>query len=434
MTPVTPVVLPDDLIAELLSFLPVKSLVRLKCVSKSWKSLISDPSFVKLHLNRSSTRNPLFTIGTLHIAAIPIAAIPIDDVDDRGLEVGYSVVPYSLNCLIQNPLFTLSVDPYHHLGDKECSLMIGSCNGLILLAGGDSQLGYFRLWNPATMTISPNFGYFVRFHGSATHPFPFLGYYNFTFGCDNSTGTYKIVASNYNPDRQHRMNVRILSFGDNVWREIQSFPVVPIHSYFGENDVHNAVYLSSTLNWLAIHNDFDYDIKNLRVEQFVIVSLDLGTETYNQYRLPRDFDEMPSALPIVAVLGGFLCCSYFYKETDFLIWQMKELGNDNSWTQFLKISYQNLQINHDYFGDEEFNHEKIKYHFQLVPLLLSEDADTLVFKNSQESHPILYNWRENRVEQTKVTTSSTIINDNGSSNSTFWCSTKVYFESLVSIF
>jgi len=275
---------------------------------------------------------------------------------------------------------------------------------------------------------------FPRFRNSAARPFPFLGYYNFTFGCDNSTGTYKIVASNYNPHGQQRTNVRILSFGDIVWREIQSFPVVPIHSYFGENNVHNAVYLSSTLNWLAIHNDFDYDIKNLRVEQFVIVSLDLGTETYNQYRLPRDFDEMPPALPIIAVLGGFLCCSYFYMETDFLIWQMKEFGVEDSWTQFLKISYQDLLINHEYFSDEEFIHDKIRHRFQLVPLLLSDDAATLVLKTSQESHPILYNWRENRLERTKKTTRSTIINDNGNSNSTLWRSAKVYIESLVSIF
>ncbi|AES80212.1 F-box and associated interaction domain protein [Medicago truncatula] len=137
----TPVVLPDDLITELLSFLPVKSPVRFKCVCKSWKTLISNPNFVKLHLNQSSTRNPLFTLVTLHF-------------------MGFSVVPYSLNSLIENPLFTLSVDPYYHLSDKQCSCMVDTCNGLILLAGGDSQFEYFHLWNPATMEIPPNFGYY----------------------------------------------------------------------------------------------------------------------------------------------------------------------------------------------------------------------------------------------------------------------------------
>jgi hypothetical protein len=39
-------------------------------------------------------------------------------------------------------------------------------------------------------------------------------------------------------------------------------------------------------NWLAIHNNTlynGYDVKDFTVEQFVIVSLDLGTETYNHY-------------------------------------------------------------------------------------------------------------------------------------------------------
>lgn len=59
MTPTTLVVLPDDLIVKILSFLPVISLVRFSCVNKSWKTIISDRTFVKLHLNRSSsTRNP----------------------------------------------------------------------------------------------------------------------------------------------------------------------------------------------------------------------------------------------------------------------------------------------------------------------------------------------------------------------------------------
>ena len=39
INPPLPVTLPDDLIAEVLSFLDGKSLIRLKCVSKSWYSL-----------------------------------------------------------------------------------------------------------------------------------------------------------------------------------------------------------------------------------------------------------------------------------------------------------------------------------------------------------------------------------------------------------
>lgn len=42
------VVLPGDLIVEILSWLPVDALLRFRCVCKSWKSLIFDPSFKDL--------------------------------------------------------------------------------------------------------------------------------------------------------------------------------------------------------------------------------------------------------------------------------------------------------------------------------------------------------------------------------------------------
>ncbi|XP_059627014.1 F-box/kelch-repeat protein At3g06240-like [Cornus florida] len=45
--------LPEEMEMDVLSRLPVESLVRFKCVSNPFRSLISDPYFVKFHLNRS---------------------------------------------------------------------------------------------------------------------------------------------------------------------------------------------------------------------------------------------------------------------------------------------------------------------------------------------------------------------------------------------
>ncbi|XP_076899446.1 putative F-box protein At5g62060 [Bidens hawaiensis] len=50
---------PSDITVEILSRLPVKSILRFRSVSKPWLSYISDPSFTKLHLTRS-TRTALF--------------------------------------------------------------------------------------------------------------------------------------------------------------------------------------------------------------------------------------------------------------------------------------------------------------------------------------------------------------------------------------
>ncbi|KAK3437513.1 hypothetical protein EUGRSUZ_C02180 [Eucalyptus grandis] len=45
--------LPEEILIQILLKLPVKSLVRFRCVSKSWDSLITHPSFVSLHLRHA---------------------------------------------------------------------------------------------------------------------------------------------------------------------------------------------------------------------------------------------------------------------------------------------------------------------------------------------------------------------------------------------
>jgi hypothetical protein len=66
---------------------------------------------------------------------------------------------------------------------------------------------------------------------------------------------------------------------------------------------------------------------------------------------------------------------------------MKKFGVEESWTQFLKISYHNLKI--DYHSKNELN---------ILPLCLSEKNDTLVLKKKSQNEAILYNWRDNRAQ------------------------------------
>ncbi|KAL9253293.1 putative F-box/kelch-repeat protein [Drosera capensis] len=59
--------LPTDAILEVLVCLPVKSLLRFKCVAKSWRDVITNPEFIKRHLNHAkqhtSSQNHIFVAG-----------------------------------------------------------------------------------------------------------------------------------------------------------------------------------------------------------------------------------------------------------------------------------------------------------------------------------------------------------------------------------
>ncbi|XP_028768321.1 F-box/kelch-repeat protein At3g06240-like [Neltuma alba] len=51
--------LPQEIVANILVRLPVKSLIRFQCVCKYWKDLFKTPSFIAEHLHHSTQQNPL---------------------------------------------------------------------------------------------------------------------------------------------------------------------------------------------------------------------------------------------------------------------------------------------------------------------------------------------------------------------------------------
>ncbi|KEH20166.1 F-box protein [Medicago truncatula] len=152
----SPVSLSDNLIAEIISFSDVKSLMQMRCVCKSWRSIISDPKFVKLHLKRSA-RNPYLTL--------------IRD------NIGKKLIPFPVRRLIllENPWILLpdnlcyeSQDICYPSKDMEFRNAIGFCNGLFCLIcyAVDYYVSqtvefWFRFWNPVVLTMSKRLAHFI---------------------------------------------------------------------------------------------------------------------------------------------------------------------------------------------------------------------------------------------------------------------------------
>ncbi|XP_045797823.1 F-box/kelch-repeat protein At3g23880-like [Trifolium pratense] len=323
------VFLSNDLLAQILSFLTVKSLTRLRCVCKNWYSLISEPSFIKLHLHQSKRNNPHTTL-LLQFGSKDIFSV---------------VIHFPLTRLFKNPSITITHDSNHLSTKNDCNNFVGSCNGLLCFRSNPSyNIGdiLLRFENPATKLSNKIRVYDCNYRKRSRVDFVFnqVRIYKYSFGYVNSNDTYKVVASCLR-GKGKGTEVKVFSLGDNVWRYIQDFPVDPLRIRFPF--VNDGVYVSGTINWLAIRNNEVYDWKSITIDQFVIISLDLGKETYRQLLPPRGFDIVPHVEPSVSVLMDRLCFSHNVNGKYFVIWQMKEFGVEESWTPLLKIGYSSLR-------------------------------------------------------------------------------------------
>jgi len=241
--------LPFELITEILCRLPVKSLVKFKCVCKPWNSLISDCKFARKHF-RMSTMNPNLILKS------------------RNYSPDFSHTVYPLRSIFTNvttdgkqikfPLHSLNFD--YHIGG-----IVGSCDGILCLVSKDSENSSSQtvLWNPSIR----------KYNTLPSLETPQNHAIEFGFGYDRFADSYKVVAVfRYKCDcfPDYKTQVKVHTLGTNSWRLIDDFPygtsVFPLRS--------SGKFVSSKLNWLVYLSD--------SVTVRPIVSLDLGTESYQE--------------------------------------------------------------------------------------------------------------------------------------------------------
>jgi len=178
---------------EILSRLPVKSLRQYKCVSKSWKNLISYPQFAQTHL-RNLIVDPTINHQRFFYTTnkdCKIASIPV------------------------KPLFeNLSEPKAIAFSIKHKYRILGSCNGLLCLFSLNES--YVRLLNPSiewkskkspTLDCYEYEKYCIKYYG---------------FGYDHVNDKYKLLAVLAN--EFGGKVTQIHTFGENSWTTIPNFP------------------------------------------------------------------------------------------------------------------------------------------------------------------------------------------------------------------
>ncbi|KAL1815976.1 hypothetical protein ACET3Z_018550 [Daucus carota] len=162
--------LPASLILEILCRTPVKSLVRFKCVSKSWLALLNHPTFIHMHLRFNTiSRNTQLICNCNHFIAL----------------LSFSQPPIPVLNINRN--FTTRPNYPRRINFPDFSknmVIAGSINGVVCLTHYKEMLGrYVALWNPAINQWNP-----IELGRSRSWQNVSVG-----FGFDAVTCDYKII-------------------------------------------------------------------------------------------------------------------------------------------------------------------------------------------------------------------------------------------------
>ncbi|KAK9987332.1 hypothetical protein SO802_032283 [Lithocarpus litseifolius] len=124
--------LPDEILSHIFTFLPINSIIICTSVSKTWKSLIKNPTFITTHLHHSHNKikNNLLL---LRLSRIDKQVYTLQNEDDPDFtEYASFDSPFHAPAPhLQHP---------HHI----TYTVVGTCNGLLFL----SDANEFFLWNP----------------------------------------------------------------------------------------------------------------------------------------------------------------------------------------------------------------------------------------------------------------------------------------------
>ncbi|XP_050281617.1 F-box protein CPR1-like [Quercus robur] len=302
--------IPEEVMLEILQRLPVKSLIRFRCVSKSWNSLIKSSAFINSHLTRSLSLSSNKLIFRQRVDKLPLYPdlecykLIDDTIDSSSDQIQHIDCPLTSRLLFHFKL-------------------IGSVNGLFSLF----EIERYVLWNPSIRKF-------------ITLPKPCITVktspYN-AFGFDPRTNDYKVV--------------RIVFQDGTKTSEAAKIPVVEVYSLnegswritragnsfspgFSFVDWKSSASLNGAVHFLVK----DRDNKSCPL----VLSFDLGDEVFRVISVPNGAFSTSDYVR-TSVIGGSLSllCHDTLENTmkRCSIWVMKEYGVVDSWTKQFTVDF-----------------------------------------------------------------------------------------------
>lgn len=264
-----------DVIAEILSRLRVKDLIRFKSVCKAWLQLISSQEFIQLHLKRSSLR--------------PIRLLKLDfDVDC---------------CRLPSP-------------DDPCGANFfsgSSCDGLVCVF--NKRHGLIHIWNPAIRS-------------SACIPIMKCPQQIRCFWFGRHNDEYKLLLGTL--DLQiHLVRPYNINSGYD-WKSTQRF----IHGLCPCSDEIGTL-CNGNVHWAV--NKWQVIVPgNVMTNVWTILSYDLHQDKVGIIDIPIDkFFDRPRVR--LGVVDGCLSAMFENHANEFELWAMKDYGLNKSWNKLIVL-------------------------------------------------------------------------------------------------
>ncbi|XP_021898143.1 F-box/kelch-repeat protein At3g23880-like [Carica papaya] len=315
----------ESTVAHILLKCPTKSLMRFKCVSKSWSTLIQYPNSIsKTILFNANNKNIYSTTSQLLISRINKSPNPNDKEP-----VVFSLCPYHN----LREMSTTEYLPFVHSPDRGSTRvnLVGSCNGIVCLH--DHYGDNFILWNPATSELKilppPRFQYFNS-KGIKTSADVILSGFEYLQERKN----YKVIKLMKISEFIMATSVgdhciEIYSLEEDSWKRIhvQGMGVVDVFR-------NSSTVVKGTLSWFTVNHTNDEER---------IVTFDMGKEVFSKTRLPDNINRFSWFIWFYP-LGDCLTVCVSQGDSRRVnnrwwidVWVLLEIGVEESWSRLYRI-------------------------------------------------------------------------------------------------
>ncbi|KAK3011900.1 hypothetical protein RJ639_011420 [Escallonia herrerae] len=283
--------LPDLIMMDILSRLPAKSIFSCRRVCKSWRNILLDPHFAKLHLSRAPVDFLLKSEGTVFLAELDEESC----ISNSDVHLGRKSL---MSCKTCNGI---------NIGLKEIELC-SSCEGMLCVRRSKRWSPY-HVYNPIT-------GEHVVVQQTVRASFMPI---DCALGFSRRANEFKVMR--FLVVTQSRtivkgLEVDIQTVGSNSWRSIGETPYWPHLSSI------SSPFLNGALHWICYAAQ-------------MILSFDFDEEHFQPIPTPsQHFDNFYHTVGLGSLEGRLCMCYHKPHSTDPLdIWVMNNYGVKESWTK-----------------------------------------------------------------------------------------------------